>query len=320
MTLPVGSTTAPERAQELSATVHAPTRAHWGLTDLSLLMMSLIWAINFSVVKFGTSLVAPLAYNGVRVALAAVALLLIAHASIKRAAQPATWPARRDALALLGLGTLGNGAYQILFILGVSRTRAGDAAIVTAASPAFIALIGWMHGIERIAARGVLGIALSVAGIGAVAFGGAHGGEGSATLFGDALILCGAVCWSIYSVGLQPYTRRVSGLPVAALTMAGGAIPLLLVGALPIAATKWTALPGLAWGAIAFSGLGALVIAYLFWYRGVRILGPTRTAMYSNLQPAFAVLIAWLVLGEMPTFWQGVGTVSIMSGLLLTRA
>jgi drug/metabolite transporter (DMT)-like permease len=181
-------------------------------------------------------------------------------------------------------------------------------------------LIGWMHGLERIAARGVLGIALSVAGIGAVAFGGAHGGEGTATLFGDALILCGAVCWSIYSVALQPYTRRVSGLPVAALTMTGGAIPLLLVGALPIATTKWSALPGLAWGAIAFSGLGALVIAYLFWYRGVRILGPTRTAMYSNLQPAFAVLIAWLVLGEMPTFWQGIGTASIMSGLLLTRA
>jgi drug/metabolite transporter (DMT)-like permease len=320
MTLPVRSRTAPERAQELTATVQAPTHAHWGLTDLSLLMMSLIWAINFSVVKFGTSLVAPLAYNGVRVALAAVALVLIAHASLKRAAQPASWPARRDALALLGLGTLGNGLYQILFILGVSRTRAGDAAIVTAASPAFIALIGWMHGLERIAARGVLGIALSVAGIGAVAFGGAHGGEGTATLFGDALILCGAVCWSIYSVALQPYTRRVSGLPVAALTMTGGAIPLLLVGALPIAATKWSALPSLAWGAIAFSGLGALVIAYLFWYRGVRILGPTRTAMYSNLQPAFAVLIAWLVLGEMPTFWQGIGTASIMSGLLLTRA
>lgn len=320
MTLPVRSRTAPERAQELTTTAQAPTHARWGLTDLSLLMMSLIWAINFSVVKFGTSLVAPLAYNGVRVALAAVALVFIAHASLRRAAQPAKWPARRDALALLGLGTLGNGLYQILFILGVSRTRAGDAAIVTAASPAFIALIGWLHGIERIAARGVLGIVLSVAGIGAVAFGGAHGSDGTATLFGDALILCGAVCWSIYSVALQPYTRRVSGLPVAALTMAGGAIPLLVVGALPIAATKWSALPGLAWGAIAFSGLGALVIAYLFWYRGVRILGPTRTAMYSNLQPAFAVLIAWLVLGEMPTFWQGIGTASIMSGLLLTRA
>jgi drug/metabolite transporter (DMT)-like permease len=69
-----------------------------------------------------------------------------------------------------------------------------------------------------------------------------------------------------------------------------------------------------------YSGLGALVIAYLFWYRGVRILGPTRTAMYSNMQPVFAVIIAWIVLGEVPTVWQGVGAASIVSGLVLARS
>jgi drug/metabolite transporter (DMT)-like permease len=69
-----------------------------------------------------------------------------------------------------------------------------------------------------------------------------------------------------------------------------------------------------------YSGLGALVVAYLFWYRGVRILGPTRTAMYSNLQPALGVFLAWLMLGEAPTVWQIVGAAFIVSGLLLTRA
>ena len=65
--------------------------------------------------------------------------------------------------------------------------------------------------------------------------------------------------------------------------------------------------------------LGALVVAYLFWYRGVRTIGPTRTAMYSNLQPIFAVIVAWFMLGELPTVWQILGAISIMSGLLLTR-
>ena len=70
---------------------------------------------------------------------------------------------------------------------------------------------------------------------------------------------------------------------------------------------------------MSYSGLGALVIAYLFWYRGMKVLGPTRTAMYSNLQPIFALLVAWLTLGEVPTIWQGVGTACITSGLLMTR-
>jgi drug/metabolite transporter (DMT)-like permease len=60
-------------------------------------------------------------------------------------------------------------------------------------------------------------------------------------------------------------------------------------------------------------------LAYIFWYRGMRVLGPTRTAMYANLQPAIAILVAWVFLREMPTIWQGIGTVTIMSGLFLTR-
>src|ERR1043166_1187561 len=42
------------------------------LTDLSLLAMALIWAVNFSVVKFATGLLHPLAFNAVRVSFAAV--------------------------------------------------------------------------------------------------------------------------------------------------------------------------------------------------------------------------------------------------------
>ena len=69
-----------------------------------------------------------------------------------------------------------------------------------------------------------------------------------------------------------------------------------------------------------YSGVGSLVVAYAFWYRGIRIIGPTRTAMYSNLQPVVAVLVAWAMLGEVPTLVQGVGAGAIMAGLLLSRA
>jgi drug/metabolite transporter (DMT)-like permease len=62
------------------------------------------------------------------------------------------------------------------------------------------------------------------------------------------------------------------------------------------------------------------VVAYLFWYRGVRILGPTRTAMFSNLQPIVALVVAYFVLAESPSAPQLGGAVAIMSGLLLSRS
>ena len=283
------------------------------LTDASLFLMALIWGVNFVVVKFATGVLPPLPFNAVRVSLAAVTLMIIASL---RSATP--WPARREAFALLGLGVLGNGVYQMLFINGVSLTRAGDASLLIAATPAFIALIGRIRGVERIGSKGWVGILLSIAGIGLVS-GAAALAQTSSALLGDFLILCGALCWAFYTVLLKPFMQDVDGVKLSALTMVGGALALDLYAWRAVLDTPWSSAPPAAWGAMAFSGLGALVVAYLFWYRGVRIIGPTRTAMYSNLQPVFAVLVAWAVLGELPTVWQGIGAASIMSGLVLAR-
>ena len=297
-------------------------RPAFGVTDLSLLLMALIWGVNYTSVKYGTGLVAPLAFNGVRVTLAAVSLVIVAQiASAWFGIERGGWPARRDAIALLLLGTLGNGVYQILFVEGIARTRAGDAALLISASPAFIALIGRLRGSERVSSRGVVGIALSILGMGLVVAGTADtGASRRATLLGDSLLLISSLCWSLYTVYLQPYTHRVGGIHLSALTMIGGMVPLLAVAAPSMVATNWSALPLLAWGSVAYSGLFALVIAYLFWYHGVRVLGPTRTAMYSNLQPVFALAVAWLVLGEGITGWEIAGAASIITGLLLTRS
>ncbi|HXT14496.1 MAG TPA: EamA family transporter [Gemmatimonadaceae bacterium] len=290
------------------------TRPGVWLTDASLVLMAIIWGVNFSVVKFGTTLVDPLAYNASRALLAAV--LLVAIVSVARM----PFPSRRDIGALMALGVLGNGIYQFFFVIGISRTSASDAALVVAASPAFIAIISRVRGVERATRKGVVGILLSIAGIALVVFGSTENAQGHSSISGDLLVLCGSLAWAIYTVLLKPYTERIPGMQLSTWTMIGGAIVLLLVAAPAMVRTNWVGLPPLGWASVLYSGIFSLVIAYLFWYRGVRVIGPTRTAMYSNLQPVIAVLVAWGMLGEVPTVWQGVGTASIMAGLILTRS
>jgi drug/metabolite transporter (DMT)-like permease len=291
----------------------ASTKPAFGLTDLSLVFMAMIWGVNYVVVKFGTTVLPALSFNAVRVVIAAVILVCVV------AIRNDGWPDRRRSLALVALGVLGNGVYQVLFIQGVLRTRAGDASLVMAATPAFVALIGRARGVERVGARGWIGIFLSILGIGFVSSASVIAHTSGGSLVGDLLIVAASFCWAIYTVLLKPYTHATDGVTLSALTMVGGAIVFAIVGFSATVSTNWRAAPLTAYGAIAYSGLGALVIAYFFWYRGIRVIGPTRTAMYSNLQPIFAVLVAWLVLGEIPTVWQGVGAASIMSGLLLAR-
>ncbi len=300
----------PAAAPTLERVVPGPS-----VTDLLLVTMSFIWGINYSVVKYGAAAIAPLAYNGVRVTLAAVVLLALV-AWTRR-----SMPSRRDVLTLLALGVLGNGVYQLLFIEGVSRTRAGDAALVLAASPAFIAIFGRALGVERITMRGVAGISLSLLGMAFVVYGREIASTGSAhsTLAGNALVLAGSVVWAGYSVLLKPRADHLDIVTISAFTMAGGAVVMLLAAAPALLHTDWRAVGALTWGAIAYSGIFALVIAYLFWYRGVQVLGPTRTAMYSNLQPVIALGAAWAALGEIPTPWQALGAGTIIAGVVLTR-
>src|SRR3954471_24936148 len=98
------------------------------LTDASLFLMAGIWGVNFVVVKFATGVLPPLAFNAMRVSLAAITLLCVSMLGGK------PWPSRRKALILVGLGVLGNGLYQVFFIEGVSHTRAGDASLLIAAT------------------------------------------------------------------------------------------------------------------------------------------------------------------------------------------
>ena len=280
--------------------------------ELSLVGMAVIWGVNFSVMKYGTQQMAPIAFNTLRMSIACVILLAIAYA------RPGLRPSTQDRNRLLGLGVLGHFIYQMLFVSGLALTRAGTAALVVAASPAAVAIVARATGHERLPMRAVAGIVLSISGV-MLVVGGSVQTDGTGHLIGDLLILCAVIVWAFYTTGLVPLAQRVEPAQVAAWTLVGGVIPLALVATPKLIQTDWAAIKPLTWGAVLYAGVLAMVIAYLVWYHGVRAIGPTRTAMFANLQPIVAVIVAWLVLSEVPTVFQGIGAASVLGGLYLAR-
>jgi drug/metabolite transporter (DMT)-like permease len=291
----------------------SPTFAGFGKTDMLLFLMAVIWGVNFSVVKFATELMQPLAFTGLRVMLAAVVLLALAFTRKHKL------PSRRDILSLIVLGMLGNGIYQLFFVEGISRTRVGNAALVVAATPALIAITSRVRGVDRVNRKVLAGIALSLVGVGIVVLGSAQSAKGTPTFLGTMLVFCGTLCWTAFTVLLQPFARRLDPIHLSAFTMTGGTLPLFIATSASIASTDFTQFGFAAWGSVIYASVLSMGLAYLFWYRGLRVLGPTRTAVYSNLQPVVAILVAWMFLNETPTGWQGVGAGTIITGLFLTR-
>jgi drug/metabolite transporter (DMT)-like permease len=283
------------------------------MTDAGLVLMATIWGVNYSVVKTGLQAMTPLSFTAVRMVSAAAVLFLIARV-VKN-----TWPSRRDTMHLLVLGLIGNGVYQLLFISGMARTRAGVAALIVAAGPAWIAIMSRLLGRERVSRLGWAGIVLQLIGVLCVV-GSTQGFEGGEQgLIGAMLISGGSIIWALYSVLLQPYTQRMNALPLSAITLASGALMMAVAGAPDMLRLDWGGVSLAGWGAVMYSSLGAMVIGYMLFYQGVRVLGPTKTAMYGNLQPIIAIAVAWALLHEKPTGWQLLGATFVMAGLLVSR-
>jgi len=222
-------------------------------------------------------------------------------------------------LRLLLLGVLGNGLYQLFFVHGVARTRAGNASLIVGAAPAFIAVAARFRGMERVKRMTLVGIALSMIGVALVIVGSGTVSNGQTTLLGSVLVFLGVLCWSAYTIMLQPYTKRIDVIQLSAITLVGGAVPLIIASTPALVATDWSSIGAGGWLALFYSSVISMGVAYFFWYRGLRVLGPTRTAVYSNLQPIVALLAAWALLGEVPTIFQGLGAVTIIAGVFLTR-
>lgn len=283
------------------------------VTEALLVLMSLIWGMNFVVMKYGTDMLDAFAYNGVRVVIGAIVMLAILWF---RGTPLAPW---RDIRSLMLLGLLGTGLYQLFFISGLARTRAGTASLVIASSPAMIAIVGRVMGFEKVSRRAWAGIVIAFAGIAFVILSSADSNEGQPSMVGDFLVLGAVVCWSFYAHLVRPFAQRIEGIQVATWSLIGGTVPIVLAGIPSILRVNWPAVAPLTWGAMLYSGIGSMGIAYLFWYRGARVIGPTRTSAFANLQPLVALAASWPMLGEKPTLIQGVGAGAVLGGLLLTR-
>jgi drug/metabolite transporter (DMT)-like permease len=292
--------------------------ARQGLTiyDAMLLGMVLTWAANPAAIKWALQYMEPLAFNALRFLIAAalpVAIVLARREKLR-------WR-KGDGLKILGLGLLGHGIYQTLFIVGLDNTLAGNAALILSVNPAFVAMFGALLGYERIQRYAWAGIGLTLAGVGLVVLGSGKPLDLGSEMLGDLLILVVTMMWALYTVFSQRLLTRYSSVKLNALAMPVGAAFLLIVATPSLAATAPTLpdIPGTVWLVLAASGILAVSLSYIIWYRGLQVLGATRTAVYANLVPVLAAIISYVFLGEVLgwQFWTGMGLV--LAGVTLTR-
>ncbi|HEX2249431.1 MAG TPA: DMT family transporter [Gemmatimonadales bacterium] len=282
--------------------------------DAGMLLVCLIWGLNFSVTKVALADIPPLPFTAVRFTISSVLLWLVWRLIEESRPLPG-----RSLRTLILLGVLGNTCYQLVFTVGLDRTTASNSALILSTVPTVVAVFAGILGLERITARMRWGIALGTVGVVLVI---ATRGVGFklGTLVGDALSVVAVLCWAGYTVGLRLVPPGISSLRVTTVTTIAGTPGLILAGVPGMLRLDWAAVRPQAWAGLAYAAVLSLVVAYLLWNRSVKAVGGARTAIYMCVTPLFAVAGAWLLLGERPHPLQAIGAVLIIAGVLMTRS
>jgi drug/metabolite transporter (DMT)-like permease len=279
--------------------------------DLMLLGTVLLWALNSTVTRYVlTHGFHPLAYATIRYA-AATSLFWLFTWRRERS----FWIARRD-LRYVAIAVVMIFANQICFVYAIDKTTAATVTLFLGTTPIFIGVVASLIRLERMGRGFWIATAASLVGVGFVSSG---SGGFSGHVFGDAIAVSTAVTWAMYSVAITPLMRRYSPFRVSAIVLALGWIPIAAVGSAQTAGQTFH-YGTLMWLSLAFAVVGPLFLTNILWFTAISRVGPSRASLFSNMQPAFGVVFALVLLGEHLTRWEVIGGALILSAVLLERS
>ncbi len=256
--------------------------------------------------------------------LAGGALALAIFASFVRPA----WvkEARAHARTVLIYGLVPVAGAQLCYYNAVARLSVGVALLLEYTAPVLV--VAWIWATTRRAPSRLTlaGVALAIVGV-ALVLDVVHGVRVDAV--GVAWGLAAAVCAVSYFMmsdevtadgsGLHSITLAAGGLVVAAVTVA-------LLGATGVMPLAFTANHAVVAGAtvpwvvpVLVLAVVSTAVAYTLGISGVARLRPSFASLVGLGEVLFAVLAAWVLLGERISPIQAIGGVVVLSGLALAR-
>ncbi|QNM97269.1 DMT family transporter [Chitinimonas koreensis] len=277
-----------------------------------LVFATLCWAGNFILARAMHAEIAPVTLAFGRWLVALLALLPIAWPRIM-AQRAQLWRARRR---LLWLGAYGIAASNTLIYIGLHHTNATNAVLFNALVPLMVMLLAWAVWRKPLAGREWAGVAGSLMGVLLII---CHGQLGHLLTLdfngGDAWVVGGLACWSVYTLMLRGIRDSLDRFAVLAVTIAVGLVmllPFLAWEVMEVGLPAASAANGLS---VLYLGLFPSVFALIAYMRAVSAMGPTRAAGFLHLIPAFGAVGAGIFLGEQLAAYHVLGLAIIFCGL-----
>jgi drug/metabolite transporter (DMT)-like permease len=281
-------------------------------TEVSLMLAAVFWGANYAATKYAAAFMPPLLIVALRFTAGGILMFCLL-----RILEPADRLKPKDLLYVAGLGCLGVAIGQTAFTFGVSMTSAANTGLIFATAPIWGLFLSLMLGLERPTRRGMVGVGLSILGVGIVFYEGL-GTEGT-SLAGDLFVLVAAMAFGSYTVLSMPVLERHSPLAVATYSLLFGGLVVLLLSSPYLTGLEWGSVGIGAWAAVGFSAVFATAFSFSAWQTGVSRIGANRVLVYQYLITITGVASGIVFFSEVLGIEKLVGGAVILVGIYLAR-
>jgi drug/metabolite transporter (DMT)-like permease len=265
--------------------------------------LTLVWGINWPVMKLGVTGYPPLSFRAISLWLGLPLLAL----ALKVMKVPFHVP-RQHWRELLWLATTNMFVWHACIILAVKTLSSGRAAILGYTMPIFSAVLGALLFSTALNRRGWLGVSAAAVGVALLLWHEFTGLAGRPV--GVMLALIAAGTWAL---GTQLLRRTRIGLPTLTLSfwMTAMTAVVMTVLALIFESGQWQAPSQATWGAILFNSVLVFGFAHAAWFYLARSLPPIASTLSVMFIPILGVFSGALWLGEV-LHWQDWAAVALM--------
>ena len=268
-----------------------------------LVPLTLVWGLNWPVMKLGVADYPPLAFRTISLWLGLPVLaLLLAAMKVPFRVPRRHWP------ELLWLAATNMFVWHACIILAVKALSSGRAAILGYTMPVFSALIGALLFSATLTRRGWLGVSACALGVALLLW---HELTHLAGRPGYvALALVAAATWAL---GTQLLRHTRIDVPTLTLSFWMTTLTAVVMGLLSLLfeRAQWHAPDQAAWGAIAYNAVLIFGFAHAAWFVLARGLPPVASTLSVMLIPVLGVFSGALWLGE-TVYWQDWTAVVLM--------
>lgn len=247
--------------------------------------------MNWPVAKFLLTELPPFSMRAVCCLIAIVLAFALARLRGERLSVPSgQW--RR----LVLFATLNYGAFIILTTLALTRLRASEAVTITYTLPIWAAVIAWPVLGERLTAVAILALVLGLSGV-ALLVGVDASAVSVAKLPGVAMALGAAVLFGLGTVLCKKAPLALPPVTGVAWQVALSFVPVIVLAALT-EQPDWSAVTPLGWAGVVFSATLPTTLAYLAWFRALRLVPAGMAATGVLLSPVVGVIGSAVLLGD----------------------